>query len=140
MKKLPKPYSTLFEIAQKSRLNSYSPYSGCKVGAAIRTQSGETYGGCNVENASYGGTICAERVAIQKAVSEEGPKALIKEILVVTDDKTPWTPCGLCRQVIQEFAASPKIPVLATNLQGDTLELTLGELLPHAFSREKLKK
>src|SRR5690348_9517727 len=89
----------LYEKAIQAQKHSYSPYSGCKVGAALRTRGGEIFSGCNVENSSYGATVCAERVAVQKAVSECG-KIEIMEIMVVTDASPPWPPCGLCRQVM----------------------------------------
>jgi cytidine deaminase len=106
------------------------------VGAAVRTESGKIYNGCNVENSSYGGTVCAERVAIQKAVSEEGALKIV-EVLVVTDSTPPWPPCGLCRQVIGEFC-EPKTPIHSTNLKGDIVSSTLDDLLPNAFTSDFL--
>jgi cytidine deaminase len=132
----------LHELAVASRLKSHSPYSGHKVGAAIRLKSGRTFGGCNIENSSYGGTVCAERVAIWKAVSELGPSVepiQIEEIVVVTDANPPWPPCGLCRQVISEFG-TPQTRVTGTNLAGGAQSFTFGELLPHAFTPGHLLK
>ena len=119
--------------------NAYSPYSNKKVGAVIRLANGKEYTGCNVENSSYGGTVCAERVAIWKAVSEEGPGMQIVEICVATDASPPWSPCGLCRQVINEFAIKT-CPIHLVNLAGETLSFTHQELLPHGFDPEDLKK
>ena len=105
----------LYEAAKKARENSYSPYSGFKVGAALRTVDGRIFAGCNVENSSYGATICAERGAIQTAAAAVG-SFKIKEILVVTDASPAWPPCGLCRQVITEFSENATLHV--TNLKG----------------------
>ncbi|MDR3608923.1 MAG: cytidine deaminase [Oligoflexia bacterium] len=133
----------LFDAARRARLNSYSPYSGHKIGAAIRVKGGQVFGGCNVENSSYGGTNCAERVAIQKAISELG-QIEIEEILVITDAPNPWPPCGFCRQVIAEFAPA-SIPIHAANLAIDTPEFkmrstTFGKLFPEAFTSDFLQK
>jgi cytidine deaminase len=126
----------LFEAASRARENSHSPYSGLKVGAALRTSDGRIYSGCNVENSSYGGTICAERTAITKAISEQG-KIQIAEILVVTDASPPWPPCGICRQVIAEFGA----PVVhSTNLRGEILSESFDAIFPRAFTPGHLKK
>lgn len=127
----------LYKAAKKARLHSYSPYSGHKVGAAIRLKTGEIFNGCNVENSSYGGTNCAERVAIQKAVSENG-KIEIVEIFVVTDAKDPWPPCGLCRQVIAEFSRNDTI-IHSGNLTGKVRTTTLGDIFPEAFTPDYLK-
>jgi len=129
--------ASLLEAATKARMNAHSPYSGFKVGAAIRTASGHTYTGCNVENSSYGATVCAERVAIQKAISEEG-KVVITEVVVVTDSTPPWPPCGMCRQVIAEFA-SATTPVAAANLKGETKSWKFSDLMPEAFTSANLK-
>jgi len=127
----------LFELARKTREHSYSPYSNRKVGAAVQTQSGKLYGGCNIENSSYGGTNCAERIAIQNAVSAEG-KVEITEVIVVTDANPAWPPCGLCRQVIMEFS-TPETRVTWSDLKGRNKTMTLSELLPEAFSPKHLK-
>jgi len=130
-----KPHADLYEAARKAREFSYSPYSHVKVGAAVRTVDGRIFTGCNVENSSYGGTVCAERVAISKAVSELG-KIEIAEVMVVTDASPPWPPCGLCRQVIAEFArpGTRNVDVHAANLQGETRTLLFSELFPDAFT------
>ena len=136
---VPAPLKELYEAARQSREKSHSPYSKQKVGAAIRTQDGRIFGGCNVENSSYGGTVCAERVAIFKAVSEQG-RFKIAEVMVVTDASPPWPPCGLCRQVIAEFGREPDQEVLvhAANLQGEIRSVTFTELFPDAFTPSHL--
>lgn len=114
---------------------AYVPYSKFPVGAVIVTKDGATYAGCNIENASYGLSNCAERTAIFKAVSE-GQKEF--SYLVITGDTTgPISPCGACRQVIAEFC-EPEMPVLLTNKKGDQMETTVGSLLPGAFTPEDL--
>jgi len=128
----------LFEAAKKSREHSYSPYSGQKVGAAIRLKNGKIYAGCNIENSSYGATICAERTAIQTAVAAEGPKVEITDVLVVTDHTPPWPPCGLCRQVIAEFGANATIH--SADLASVRSAVSFRELYPFAFTPEHLKK
>lgn len=129
----------LYQEASLAIQNSHSPYSRCKVGAAIRTSSGEIFSGCNVENASYGASICAEQTAIVKAVSTTG-KIKIEEILVITDATPPWPPCGICRQIIAEFAenSGAHLIVHATNLKGDMLSYNWNDLLPQAFTPSNL--
>lgn len=128
----------LFEAAKKSRDNSYSPYSGQKVGAAIRLNNGKVFGGCNVENSSYGATNCAERTAIQSAVASEGPKIEITDVLVMTDHAPPWPPCGLCRQVIAEFG--PNCAIHSADLKSIHGTMRFRELYPFAFTPDHLKK
>lgn len=119
----------LIEIARQYRENAYIPYSHFKVGAAVLTASGKVYGGCNIENSSYGLTNCAERTAIFKAVSE-GEREFAA-LAVIADTDGPCSPCGACRQVIADF----RIPrIIMANLKGDVKTMTLGELLPFAFS------
>lgn len=109
---------------------AYVPYSKFPVGAALLTKDGEVFTGCNIENASFGLTNCAERTAIFKAVSE-GKRSF--EYLVVTGDtKGPISPCGACRQVMAEFC-DKDMPVLLTNKKGDIEETTVAGLLPGAF-------
>jgi cytidine deaminase len=120
----------LYEAAKKIQKNSYSPYSGYKVAAALLTDKNQIVAGINVENASYGGTICAERSAIVTAVGQ-GAKH-IKSILVLTNSKTPWPPCGLCLQVMAEFMA-PNTPVHLANQKGIKKTYKLKDLLPKAF-------
>lgn len=140
--RVPASLKKLYAVAKKARAHAHVPHSGCQVGAAIRLANGKIYPGCNVENASYGGTVCAERGAIQTAVCAEG-KIRIKEILVVTDASPPWLPCGLCRQVISEFlAAAPggDIAIYSTNLKGEMLATTFTLLYPGLFSPAELRK
>jgi cytidine deaminase len=125
----------LIEAAQKVRERAYAPYSNFKVGAAVRTKDGKIYTGCNVESASYGLTVCAERVAIWKAVSE-GEKEFT-EIAVAADTHELTPPCGVCRQIIWEFCGD--IPVIFANLEGDTETVKMSELLPRAFDTKFLK-
>jgi cytidine deaminase len=127
----------LFKAALLAREKAHAPYSGCKVGAAVRTSTGQIFSGCNVENSSYGASNCAERVAIQKAVSEVENLKII-EVMVVTDANPPWPPCGLCRQVMIEFGQ--EVTVYSAGLQGALTEATLTELLPNAFTPANLKK
>ena len=119
----------LIETAKTARLQSIAPFSNFLVGAAVKTEAGKVYTGCNVESASYGLTVCAERVAIWKALSE-GERRFI-ELAVVADTGTLTPPCGTCRQIIHEFCGDATI-VLA-NLRGATETCTIDELLPRAF-------
>jgi cytidine deaminase len=121
----------LYAAAANAHRNAYSPYSHYRVGAGIRLASGEVFGGCNVENASYGATICAERSAIMAAVSAHGPIQIV-EVLVLTDASPPWPPCGLCRQVIAEFA-SPDCQVWCCNPGGDVVVRPFSKLFPQGF-------
>jgi len=125
----------LVEAAQAARARAYAPYSGFTVGAAVEAGSGAIYTGCNVENASYGLTICAERVAVFKAVA-----AGEREITALAVVSGPGaTPCGACRQVLAEFAPQPEeVPIIVVNGQGDERRYTLGQLLPANFSGEEL--
>jgi cytidine deaminase len=125
----------LIKEAKTAREMAYTPYSKFNVGAALLTNDGKIYRGCNIENAAYSMANCAERTAIFKAISE-GDKNFVA-IAVVADTKRPVPPCGACRQVIAELC--PKdMKVILTNLQGDIEELTVNELLPGAFSAEDL--
>lgn len=125
----------LLEQAKHARENAYVPYSNFKVGAALLTEDGEVVTGCNIENASYGLTNCAERTAIFKRVSEG--KNGIRKIAVVADTPRPVPPCGMCRQVMAEFC-SPDTKVILGNLKGESKETTVGELLPFSFTKEDL--
>lgn len=125
----------LIEAARDVRERAYAPYSNFKVGAAVRTKGGKIYTGCNVESASYGLTVCAERVAIWKAVSE-GEKEFT-EIAVVADTHELTPPCGVCRQIIWEFCGD--IPVVFANLKNDSEVVKMSELLPRAFDTKFLK-
>ncbi len=126
---------TLREKAKEASANAYSPYSKALVGSAIEMSDGSIYSGCNIENASYGGTICAERVAILKAVSEK--KMQIKKVYVYT--KEGWPPCGMCRQVMSEFA-SPDMEVIIGNVEGKETSMKFKDLMPLSFTPEHLKK
>lgn len=119
----------LLAAARAVRERAYVPYSGFRVGAALLTAGGDIVAGCNVENASYGATICAERVALGTAVAA-GHRDF-RALAVVTDGDEPATPCGICRQSLVEFA--PNMPVILANLQGRRQVTTAAELLPGAF-------
>lgn len=125
----------LMEQSKIARENAYVPYSKFKVGAALLTKEGKLYHGCNIENAAYSMTNCAERTAMFKAVSE-GERDFAS-LAVVADTEGPVSPCGACRQVIAEFC-KPNMPVYLINLKGDIQETTVAELLPGAFSQEDL--
>ena len=129
---------SLIEAAKNARLHSVAPFSNFLVGAAVRTESGKVYTGCNVESASYGLTVCAERVAIWKALSElpEGER-VFTELAVVADTETLTPPCGTCRQIIWEFARGATI--VFANLKGDSEVFHIGDLLPRAFDARFLK-
>lgn len=119
----------LMDCAIKARENAYSPYSHFAVGAALLCEDGTLFEGCNIENASYGLTNCAERTAIFKAVSKGHTK--FKALAVVADTEGPCAPCGACRQVMAEF----KIPlIIMGNLMGNIKIVTIEELLPFSFS------
>ena len=125
----------LTEEAKNAREKAHAPFSKFKVGAALKTRSGKIYTGCNIENASYSLTICAERVAIFKAVSEG--ETDFEEIAVVADTDQLTPPCGPCRQIIWEFCGD--IPITMTNLKGKTETVQTSELLPRAFDASFLK-
>src|SRR5471032_2055516 len=118
----------LVAAARKVRENAYAPYSRFQVGAALVTKTGKVFCGCNVENLSFGLTVCAERAAVFAAIAA-GEKEF-EAIAVVADSVQPVTPCGACRQVLAEFSSDLKI--CSENLQGDRFESTIGELLPRA--------
>jgi len=128
-------YKLLVEKAYEAMENSYSPYSNFKVGAALLTEEGEIFLGCNVECASYGATNCAERTAFFKAVSEGYRK--FKAIAIVSSSKKQTQPCGICRQVIEEFAPDIEV-VLADGLDYKVYDFR--EFLPHPFSPHDLPK
>ncbi len=128
-------YMSLFQLALEVRKNAHAPYSKFKVGAAIRSMNGKIFVGCNVENAAYPQGICAEAGAITAMIA--GGENEIKEICVVADSPVPIAPCGGCRQKIAEFC-TPDIPVVLADLKGETKRISMGELLPHAFSNAHL--
>lgn len=130
----------LVAIAEDAATRSHSPYSSFPVGAAIRTTTGETFAGCNIENASYPEGWCAETSAIAQMVSILGPAARIAEIVTTApagDDGTPGTPCGGCRQRIREFS-TPDTVVHATAPGGAALTMRIDELLPRSFGPDRL--
>ncbi len=125
----------LVAAAKDVRDNAYAPFSEFKVGSALETDDGEIITGSNVESASYGLTVCAERVAVWNAISQ-GKRKIVKIAVVAdTEDLTP--PCGVCRQIIWEFGGD--IPVILANLQGDTETVQMRDLLPRAFDTKFLK-
>ena len=125
----------LIRVASLARQRAYAPYSKYKVGAAIRTKRNKVHSGANVENASYGMTICAERTAAFAAVNA-GDTAFDAIAIVIDDDRLP-TPCGACRQVLAEF--SPDMRVILATTGGKRKVTTLGELLPDPFLPESLR-
>ena len=120
----------LFAAARRAMKNAHAPYSKFKVGAALLTTKGRVFTGCNVENASYGMTNCAERTAIFSAVAQLGPKMEIRAIAVTNNQNAPCSPCGACRQVIYEFG--PKAVILFQAANG-LKEMPITELLPEGF-------
>ncbi len=118
----------LLAEAREARDQAYAPYSRFAVGAALQTRSGRVFRGCNVENLSFGLTICAERNALFSAVA--AGEREFEAIGIVADSKEPVTPCGACRQVLAEFA--PSLAIHCANLQGDIFESNVRELLPRA--------
>ena len=123
------------EAAKLARLQSVAPFSNFRVGAAIKTSNGKIYTGCNIESASYGLTVCAERVAIWKALSE-GEREFT-DLAVVADTASLTPPCGTCRQIIWEFAKNATIRLL--NLHGQSETVSVRDLLPRAFDARFLK-
>lgn len=126
----------LIEQSKQAREFAYVPYSKFKVGAALLAEDGTVYQGCNIENAGYSMTNCAERTAFFKAVSEG--KMKFTALAVVADTPGPCSPCGACRQVMSEFCA-PDMPVYLTNMNGDVQQTTVAELIPGAFTTEDMK-
>lgn len=119
--------------AMSARAAAYAPYSRFPVGAAILAADGRIFSGCNVENLSFGATICAERTAAVKAVSEGATR--FAAIAVISLQVTPCLPCGICRQFLSEFAG-PDMPLLACRADGSFQEFRFGEILPHAFQTD----
>ncbi len=126
---------SLFQNALAVRDNAHAPYSRFKVGAAVRSANGKVFTGCNVENSAYPEGVCAEAGAIAAMIAA-GEKR-IEQVCVVADSPVPIAPCGGCRQKIAEFA-SPYVEVILADLEGETKRITIGELLPHAFSNSHL--
>lgn len=130
-------FDQLFAAAAAVRERSHSPYSNYPVGAAIKTDGGETFVGCNVENASYPEGTCAETGAIAAMVAASNTGVQIAEIVTMTHGDTPGTPCGGCRQRIREFASANTV-IHACTVDGAVLTMTLDELLPASFGPESL--
>lgn len=124
----------LVAAAIAARAKAFAPYSKFQVGAALEAEDGTIVPGCNVESASYGLTICAERVAIVRGVTDGFH--CFKRVAVVTDTATPTPPCGACRQLLWEFA--PDAEVLLANLKGDVVKWTVRQLIPGAFDAKQL--
>lgn len=131
---LSKAWQELVHAAQGARESAYAPYSGFAVGAAVRTSTGQIYTGVNIENASYGLTVCAERVAIWNAVTHGEPH--LQALAVATENAS--MPCGACRQVMIEFARLD-MPILAADTVGGVVVVSVGDLLPNSFSRADLQ-
>jgi cytidine deaminase len=127
-------WNDLFKTAIEAMRFSYSPYSHYKVGAALLTRQGKVYTGCNIENAGYTASVCAERTAIFKAISEG--EYDFEAIAVATENG--GAPCGVCRQVMREFA--PNLTVIIGDSTGNYRQLALADLLPHSFGPENLPK
>jgi len=127
-------YEAVIAAAKQSRENAHAAYSNFRVGAALRATSGRIFGGCNVENATYGLTVCAERIAIFKAISE-GERGF-DVIAIVTDSDSLTPPCGACRQLIWEFCGD--VPVILANLKGKTETIAMRDLFPKPFDASSL--
>jgi cytidine deaminase len=125
----------LMEHALQARERAYAPYSRFAVGSALLDKHGHIHYGCNVENGAYGPTNCAERTALFRAIADGVKRGEFAAIAVVADTSGPCTPCGVCRQVLAELCP-PDMPVIMSNLKGDTMTMTVSELLPGAFVLE----
>ncbi|MGE0101106.1 MAG: cytidine deaminase [Blastocatellales bacterium] len=125
----------LIKVARSARERAYAPYSGFRVGAAVETADGKVYAGCNVENSSYGLTVCAERTALAKAVSE-GERHFVR-IVVIAETKIPVPPCGACRQVILELCGKD-VEVVLANIDGQRVVTDISSLLPMPFDKSLL--
>lgn len=120
-------YLGLIDAAREVREKAYARYSNFAVGAALQTQSGQVYGGCNIENVSFGLTLCAERSAVAAAVAN-GARDFVA-IAIIADSHEPPMPCGACRQVLAEF--NPNLTVVSATLSGQVQQVELGKLLPN---------
>lgn len=132
----------LLEEAKKARLMAYAPYSKFKVGAALLTKSGKVYYGCNIENAAYTPTNCAERTAFFKAVSEgetEFEKIAVVGAMEGREADNICSPCGVCRQVMMEFCNSKTFKIILANGKGNILVSSLDEILPYGFGPKDLE-
>ena len=127
----------LVALALAARQRAYAPYSNYQVGAVIETESGDVFEGANIENASYGLSVCAERNAVTKMVLDGGTRP--RAIFVATQSSPPGSPCGMCRQVLLEFADDPeKLRVVCVNPAGERSEWTLAALIPAGFTGKQL--
>jgi cytidine deaminase len=133
----PEPLEPMLDLARQALANAHAPYSGFRIGACVRSGSGGLYAGCNVENASYPVTQCAEATAIGAMVTA-GERQIV-EVVIVTEGAEPTPPCGRCRQQLAEFA-SPPTRVHLCGPEGVRLSATLGELLPMAFGPNTLNR
>jgi len=127
----------LVALALAARQRAYAPYSNYQVGAVIETESGDVFEGANIENASYGLSVCAERNAVTRMVLDGGTRP--RAIFVATQSSPPGSPCGMCRQVLLEFADDPeKLRVVCVNPAGERSEWTLAALIPAGFTGKQL--
>lgn len=124
------------QAALQARENAFAPFSKFRVGAAVVLRDGSIVSGCNVENASYGLTICAERVAVFKAISEGARPGDFSLVVVATNAAVLTPPCGACRQILWEFCGD--VPVVLVNVQGERREFAMKDLLPEAFDASNL--
>ncbi|MEF3304643.1 cytidine deaminase [Paenibacillus sp. GYB003] len=127
----------LIRHALAAREKAYAPYSRFRVGSALLDAQGNVHLGCNVENAAYGPTNCAERTALFRAIADGVPPGSFAAIAVVGDTDSPITPCGVCRQVLLELCP-PDMPVYMANMKGDVAIATVSELLPGGFGPDQL--
>ncbi len=133
---IPKVLKKVILAAYSAQPNAYAPYSHFMIGAAVLDAKGQIFTGCNIENSSYGGTVCAERVAIWKGISEN-MKLPLKAVVIVSSEKDKWPPCGLCRQVMAEFCV-PDTEVYFGNNRNEFRMLSFKDLLPEAFTTQFL--
>ena len=131
-----KDYENLLNLAKNSSENSYSPYSKFSVGAAILYESDNIYTGCNVENVSYGLTVCAERSAIASAINS-GEKSKIRAIAIYSPQQKKCLPCGACRQWLAEFASKEGVDIIIEDNDSSYTILTLDDIFPYGFKFEK---
>lgn len=127
----------LIEFAKEAMKRAYTPYSNFQVGAALLDANGQVHLGCNVENAAYGPTNCAERTALFRAIADGHPQGSFRAIAVTGDTEGPISPCGVCRQVLIELC-EPEMPVYLSNLKGAFVQTTVAALLPGAFTTKDL--